>query len=165
MIQGGQKGLELQAGWPSCSYCETPDLHTEVPSSFDPFVSVTFDKKKQTPLLWEKKTETHLHKGFPILTVFLTKQSVTSRSREFPFPGIVLFFWWYRNRYQKNLVPKRVSESVSKKYGTEKSLGISIENIWYRKNLWIGLGKIWYRKKSRNRYWKLDDVQLCETQV
>ena len=32
-----------------------------------------------------------------------------------------------------------VSEPVSEKFGTEKSLGIGIE-------------KIWYRKKSRNRY-------------
>ena len=54
-----------------------------------------------------------------------SRQSVTSRSREFPFPGIVLFFWWYRNRYRKNLVPKKVSEPVSKTF--------------------------WYRKKSRNR--------------
>ena len=36
------------------------------------------------------------------------------------------------------MVPKKVSEPVSKKIGTEKSLG-------------TGLGKIRYRKKSRNR--------------
>ena len=91
--------------------------------------------------------------------------SVTSRSREFPFPeffdffdgieifqnigvdlgpGLVLFpgflhfFVWYRNRYRKNFVPKKVSELVSKKMSTEISLG-------------IGLEKFWYRKKSRNR--------------
>ena len=39
---------------------------------------------------------------------------------------------------EKNLVPKKVSEPVPKKFGTEKSPG-------------IGLGKNWYRKKSRNR--------------
>ena len=53
------------------------------------------------------------------------------------------FFWWYRNRYRKNLVPekslgtgigqiwyrKKVSEPVSEKFGTEKSTGIGIENI------------------------------------
>ena len=61
-------------------------------------------------------------------------------------PGIVHFFWWYRNRYRKNLVPekslgtgigkieyrKKVSEPVSRKCGTEKSTGIGIENICYR---------------------------------
>ena len=45
-----------------------------------------------------------------------------------PVPGISDFFWCYRNRYRKNLVPKKVSESVSKKFDTGK--------------------------KSRNRYWK-----------
>ena len=53
------------------------------------------------------------------------------------------FFWWYRNRYRKNLVPekslgtgigqiwyrKKVSEPVSGKFGTVKSTGIGIENI------------------------------------
>ena len=43
-----------------------------------------------------------------------------------PGTGNFYFFWWYRNRYRKKLVP-------------EKSLG-------------TGIGKIWYRKKSRNRY-------------
>ena len=47
-----------------------------------------------------------------------SSQSVTSRSREFPFPGICHFIWWYRNRYGKNLVPKKVLVSVSKIYGT-----------------------------------------------
>ena len=64
-------------------------------------------------------------------------QSVTSRSREFPFPAILQFFWWYWNRNRKFLVPKKVSEPVSKKIGTEKSLGTGIKN--------------WYQKKSRNR--------------
>ena len=44
-------------------------------------------------------------------------QSVTSRSREFPFPGILNFFM--------------VSEPESKIFGTEKSLGIGIEKNWY----------------------------------
>jgi hypothetical protein len=39
---------------------------------------------------------------------------------------------------EKKLVPEKVPESVSEKFGTKKSLG-------------IGLEKIWYRKKSRNR--------------
>jgi len=29
LSSGGPKGLQLQAGWPSCSSCDTPDLHTE----------------------------------------------------------------------------------------------------------------------------------------
>ena len=44
--------------------------------------------------------------------------------------GNLLFFWWYRNRYRKNLVPKKIPEPVSKK-------------IWYRKNS---------RDRSRNQY-------------
>ena len=59
-----------------------------------------------------------------------------------PVPGIpgtgnYNFFWWYRNRYRKNLVPekstgigigkiwyrKKVSEPVSEKFGTGKSIG------------------------------------------
>ena len=40
------------------------------------------------------------------------------------------------------MVPKKVSEPVSKKFGTEKSLG-------------TGLEKFWYRKKSRNRSRKI----------
>ena len=78
-----------------------------------------------------------------------------------PVPGIpgignFSFFWWYRNRYRKKLVPekslgtgigkiwyrKKVSEPVSEKFGTGKSLG-------------TGIGKIWYWKKSRswNQYY------------
>ena len=33
------------------------------------------------------------------------------------------------------MVPKKVSESVSKKFGTEKNLGISLGKIWYRKKV------------------------------
>ena len=78
-----------------------------------------------------------------------------------PVPGIpgtgnFSFFWWYRNRYRKKLVP-------------EKSLGTGIGKIWYRKkvpepvsekfgtgkSLGTGIGKIWYWKKSRswNQYY------------
>ena len=44
-----------------------------------------------------------------------------------PVPGIpgtgnFSFFWWYRNRYRKNLVPR-------------KSLGTGISKIWYRKKV------------------------------
>ena len=58
-----------------------------------------------------------------------------------PGPGNSSIFLWYRNRNRKNLVPKKVSEPVSKKFGTKKSLG-------------TGLEKFWYRKKSRNRFRK-----------
>ena len=62
-----------------------------------------------------------------------------------PVPGIpgtgnFSYFWWYRNRYRKKLVPeksigtgigkiwyrKKVSEPVSEKFGTGKSTGIGI---------------------------------------
>ena len=66
-----------------------------------------------------------------------------------PVPGIpgtgnFSFFWWYRNRYRKKMVPekspgtgigeiwyrKNVSEPVSEKFGTGKSLGTGIGKIW-----------------------------------
>jgi len=59
-----------------------------------------------------------------------------------PFPGFLYFFYslgtglekiWYRkkswNRSRKNLVPKKVPEPVSKKFGTEKSLGTGLVQI------------------------------------
>ena len=52
-----------------------------------------------------------------------------------PVSGIFRFDWWYR----KNLVSKKVSEPVSEKFGTEKSIGIGIESIWYQKKS-IGIG-------------------------
>ena len=62
-------------------------------------------------------------------------------------------FWWYQNRYQKNLVPdkslgtsigkiwyqKKVSESVSEKFSTRKNAGIVIETIWYRKKVSVSV--------------------------
>ena len=65
-------------------------------------------------------------------------QSVTYRYREFPVLGFFLFFsgigtgtfYWYR---------KKVSEPVSEKFGTEKSTGISIENIWHRKKVSVSV--------------------------
>ena len=90
-----------------------------------------------------------------------------------------LFFWWYRSRYRKSLVPEKVSLPVSEKFdtGTEfrrQNLGIlkiyngyrcrigtGTENFsffwWYRnryrknlvpeKSLGTGIGQIWYREK------------------
>ena len=34
---------------------------------------------------------------------------------------------------------KKVSEPVSRKFGTEKSTGIGIENIWYRKKVSVSV--------------------------
>ena len=55
--------------------------------------------------------------------------------REFLVPGFFSFFWWYRNRYRKKLVPDIVLEPVSKKIGTGKSLGTNIGKTWYRKKV------------------------------
>ena len=49
-------------------------------------------------------------------------------------------FWYQkksRNRSQKILVPKKVSESVSKKFGIEKNIGISLEIF---QNISVDLG-------------------------
>ena len=96
----------------------------------------------------------------------MSYQSVTFRYREFPVPGIFHFFGgigtgigtnWYRkkvsepvpeqigtgkksrNRYRKNLVPK-------------KSTGIDIENIWYRKK---------YGCRYRLTFWVPSQTDLC----
>ena len=45
------------------------------------------------------------------------------------------FFRWFRFRYRKNLVSKKVSDSVSEKFGIEKSIGFGIGKIWYRKKV------------------------------
>ena len=65
----------------------------------------------------------------------------TSRFRNFSnyFDGIGIGFeiFWYRKKYRywfrKILVSKKVSVSVSKKFGIEKSIGIGFEKLWYRK--------------------------------
>ena len=52
------------------------------------------------------------------------------------------FFWWYRNRYRKKLVP-------------EKSLGTGIGKIWYRKKVPEPVSeKFGTGKKYRYRYRK-----------
>ena len=55
-----------------------------------------------------------------------------------PVPGIpgtgnFSCFWWYRNRYQKKLVPEKSigSEPVSEKNGTGKSIGTGTGKNWY----------------------------------
>ena len=72
------------------------------------------------------------------------------RNRKGTGTGNFSYFWWYRNRYRKNLVPekslgtgigkieyrKKVSEPVSRKFGTEKSIGIGIaQHFGYRHTL------------------------------
>ena len=94
---------------------------------------------------------------------------MTYRYREFPVPGNFSFFWWYRNRYRKQLVPeksfgtgigkiwyrKKVSEPVSEKFGTgKKSRNRYRKNLVPEKSLGTGIGKSWYRKKYRYRYRK-----------
>ena len=68
----------------------------------------------------------------------------------------------------ENLVSKKVSVSVSKIFGFEKSIGIGLEKNWYRKSIGIGFvkfcieksigigfQKIWYRKKNWYRFRKI----------
>ena len=56
--------------------------------------------------------------------------------------GIVNFFWWYRYRYRKKLVP-------------EKSLGTGIGKIWYREKVWEPVSENFVTgKKYRYRYRK-----------
>jgi len=87
-----------------------------------------------------------------------------------PFPGFLPFLWYW-NRSQKNLVPKKVPESVSIFFGTEKSIGTGLEKnlvpkkvpepvsdfFGTEKSLGTGLGKFWYRKKVSEsvsfRFW------------
>ena len=45
------------------------------------------------------------------------------------------FFRWFRIRYRKNLVSKKVSDSVLKIFGIGKSIGFGIGKIWYRKKV------------------------------
>ena len=56
-----------------------------------------------------------------------------------PGTGIFSFFWWYRNRYRNKLVMEKVSEPVSDKFGTGKSLGAGIRQIWYRKKVSVSV--------------------------
>ena len=102
-------------------------------------------------------------------------QSVMSRSREFPFPGILHFFdgigtgiekIWYREKSQnrnwkKNLVPKKVSESVSKNFGTEKKYWNQSRNFSRILVLiWVPVSSrsrdfcnfLWYRNRSRKKF-------------
>ena len=66
-------------------------------------------------------------------TKFFDTESETNKKWE-SFKTFV-FFWWFRIRYRKNLVSKKVSDSVSKKLGIEKSIGFGIGKIWYRKKV------------------------------
>ena len=58
------------------------------------------------------------------------------------------FLRWFWIQYQKNLVSKKISDSVSEKFGIEKSIGFGIENIWYRKKYRIRYRKNLVSEKS-----------------
>ena len=86
-----------------------------------------------------------LRRGIVILVAFvrLFSQSVTYRYREFSL------FLWYWYRYRKKLVPEKVSEPVSVKFGTgKKSRNRYGKNLVPEKSTGIGIVNIWYRKKS-----------------
>ena len=88
-----------------------------------------------------------------------------------PFPGFLPFFYGIRIGLEKYLVPKKVPESVSIFFGTEKSIGTGLEKnlvpkkvpepvsdfFGTEKSLGTGLGKFWYRKKVSEsvsfRFW------------
>ena len=81
--------------------------------------------------------------------------SKTSRFRNYSncWDGIGIGFenFWFQ---------KKVSVSVSKKIGIEKSIGIGFEKFWYRKKYWYRFRKILVSKKvsvsvsEKNRYRK-----------
>ena len=80
------------------------------------------------------------------------------------------------NRYRKNVVPEKVSESVSEKFGTGKKSWNGMRKIWnwnwfslpifsnfgIGKSLGTGIGTIWYRKKYWYRYRKLAKMLLMD---
>ena len=69
-------------------------------------------------------------------------QSVTYRYREFPVPGIFLFFSGIGTGIGKKWYRKKVSE----KFGTgKKSRNRYRKNLVPEKGLGTGIGKIWYR--------------------
>ena len=72
-----------------------------------------------------------------------------------PVPGNSSFFLWYRNRNQKNLVPKKVLEPESKKFGTEKESRNRSRKILVPKKVSEPVSKNFgtekkYRNQSRN---------------
>ena len=64
------------------------------------------------------------------------------------------FFWWYRIRFRKFLVSKKVSDSVSFFFGIEKSIGFGFKIFWYQKKyrirFWFFLVSKKYRIRFRN---------------
>ena len=115
--------------------------------------------------------------------------SKTSRFRNYSncWDGIGIGFenfWFqkkYRYRFRKKLVLKKVSVSVSKNFGIEKSIGIGFVKFWYRKkyryryrkkigigkSIGFGIEKIWYRKKVSDsvsfRFWVSSHTAACCT--
>jgi len=71
----------------------------------------------------------------------------TFRFRNFLVSKLFHVFLWYRYRFRKILVSKKVSVLVSKKFGIEKSIGIGFEKNWYRKKYRYRFRKISVSKK------------------
>jgi len=107
----------------------------------------------------------------------VSHQSVTFRFRNFSVSKLFHFFWWYRYRFRKILVSKKVSVLVSKKFGIEKSIGIGFEkklvskkvsvsvskNFGIEKSIGIGFEKFCSHKNYRYRfrkflYWKRTQI-------
>merc|ERR1712141_618753 len=87
-------------------------------------------------------------------------QSVTYRYREFPVPGIFIFFGGIGTGIGKIWYRKKVPVSVSEKFGTGKKYQYRYrKNLVPEKSTSIGIGKIWYRKKYRNWYRKKIDIK------
>ena len=56
-----------------------------------------------------------------------------------PVPGIFHFFGGIGTGIGTNWYRKKVSEPVLEKFGTEKSTGIGIENIWCQKKVSVSV--------------------------
>ena len=73
---------------------------------------------------------------------------MTYRYWEFPVPGIFHFFGGIGTGIGKYWYRKKVSEPVSEKFGTGKSLGTGIGKIWYRKKVPVSISKIFGTGKN-----------------
>ena len=62
-----------------------------------------------------------------IITMTLSSPQIQIRFRNFS-----MFFEGIGIDFEKKLVSEKVSVSVSKNFGIEKSIGIGFENFWYR---------------------------------
>ena len=65
-----------------------------------------------------------------------------------PGTGNFSFFWCYRNRYWKNLVPEKVSEPVSVEFGIGKKLQKQYRKKLVPKKVLISVLKLFVTRKS-----------------